>query len=286
MVRVWLGCVLYTAPGALAAVKGGGGGAGRRLPSSSAPARHSSDPMVEGARGGGGKEIEAEVAGGGDGKEIETEVRRSTCHRAPVALRSADGGPRQRPRRQRRRGGGRSRKVADFAVDCKRAPPRSRTRRRRRPRLWDSQRLGRGTSQISRECGSVGRSPQNAAGVASTAGGATVRPPFAFCTCEAGSGSRWRQSYASILFIRDIMHLVRTGSITSIDVRIYSVVYRSTEFGFQNHSTVRPNPTSRGQIRWAENSSLCVWPFSGWRGSASCSSQIWAERTQICLSCW
>jgi hypothetical protein len=152
--------------------------------------------------------------------------------------------------------------------------------------MWDPQRLGRGTCQISRECGSVGRSPQNAAGVAPTAGGATVRPPSAFCTCEAGSGSRWRQSYASILFIRDIMHQVRTGSITSIDVRIYSVVYRSTEFGFQNHSTVRPNPTSRGQIRWAENSSLCVWPFSGWRGSASCSSQIWAERTQICLSCW
>jgi hypothetical protein len=77
--------------------------------------------------------------------------------------------------------------------------------------VWDSQRLGRGTSQISRECGSVGRSPQNAAGVAPTAGGATVHPPFAFCTCEAGSGSRRRQSYASILFIRDIMHLVSVG---------------------------------------------------------------------------
>jgi hypothetical protein len=60
--------------------------------------------------------------------------------------------------------------------------------------VWDPQRLGRGTSQIPRECGSVGRSPQNAAGVAPTVGGATVRPPSAFCRCEAGSGSRWRQS--------------------------------------------------------------------------------------------
>jgi hypothetical protein len=72
----------------------------------------------------------------------------------------------------------------------------------------------------SQECGSPGRSPQNATTVVATIGAATVRFGASICRCSAGCSGRWSRSNGAYASYGKVSELVPLFSCTKNSVRL------------------------------------------------------------------